>query len=1195
MPRRFQQDRRRPSRRRGWQGRVLFVACLVVLAGAAVWFAPTVIALSPLRHRIVAMAAADFPVRLSARGVSLGWLSPVVLRDLVAEDSQGRPMARASVLRTDKPLASLLAARHDRGVIRIDAPELSLVLRGDGSNLEDAIQSWLDAPASTAPPACKLEITNGVVEATEAATGKRWRAEQLNLSVAIPGEGKSPLTLRGQTVLPQPAGSPGELAVECTWHREASARGGQAGTSRLLLRTACVPLEVVGAVLQRFCPGLQLGGFVTASAWCDWAGSEQTLHLEHAQVDRFDFALPSLLGGDRVSLGMLRSSGEVSRRRDAFQWSGFRLDSELGHLELRGSSKRGPQAAGKGPAWFASLAQAEDLKLRGDIELAALAAMLPSTLRVREGTRVTAGKASWAVEIGPSAEGRRWNAQLLLRDLDAMHQGRRIVWERPVELVLAARQDGPALTLDQLACRSEFLTGTARGSLAEGSLSLQADLARFLAQASQLLDLGRLRLAGTLSADVRWRETSPGRVTLEGAGTAEGLEAAIPGRTAWREPRLAARLAATGRLAEGRLQSLEQASAQLGSANDKLEIDLLEPVRVESWPQEWPLQLHAEGEVARWLPRLQSFWPLAGWTLEGLARLDASLKCLPDRVEFASLRMAAQGLRGHTDHLWLDEPAVQLEMAGNWDRRQRQLTARSASLASNSLAARGEALRISLGQGGVWAEGAARFRFPLERMVPRLLGRSQPGEVTISGETTGELQLAQAGGRVLAKCSAEIKDFSCARRARPTGSPPAQPGATEAWHAVWSEPRIVLAAEGEYAPSQEEIRLSRIQASGQSLSFTARGSVSNLRCRRWVELEGQLAYDLEKLLGRAEFPFAGQVQLVGRGTRPFTVRWPLSGGSTPAAGRVVREAGTGGPLRSSTTRLSALDDTAGKASLAWQSGNVAGFALGPGELEAQWASGIVRVSPLEVAVSEGCVRLTPQLLLNQQPAVLVLPPGSAAEQVRLSPQMCHGWFKYLAPLVADATVAEGRFSASLEGAMLPVAKPSLGDIKGVLAIHSARVGPGPLAREMLSALEQVRALLDRRTWRSEAAGPSQWLELPTQDVVFHMSQQRVQHQGLLWLVGDVALRTSGTVGFDESLALVADVPVRDEWLGNDRYLAALKGQVVQLPVGGTLKQPRIDTRALAQLGGQNLRGSATRIIEQELNRGLQRLLQPRGQ
>jgi len=95
------------------------------------------------------------------------------------------------------------------------------------------------------------------------------------------------------------------------------------------------------------------------------------------------------------------------------------------------------------------------------------------------------------------------------------------------------------------------------------------------------------------------------------------------------------------------------------------------------------------------------------------------------------------------------------------------------------------------------------------------------------------------------------------------------------------------------------------------------------------------------------------------------------------------------------------------------------------------------------------------------------------------------------------------------------------------------------------------------------------------------------------LVGDTPIRTSGSVGLDQSLALVVELSIQESWVAKDPRLAMLKGTQLSIPVGGTLNQPRLDPRALEQLSAQVLQQSANRLIDQGIQRGLQELLGPR--
>ena len=118
-----------------------------------------------------------------------------------------------------------------------------------------------------------------------------------------------------------------------------------------------------------------------------------------------------------------------------------------------------------------------------------------------------------------------------------------------------------------------------------------------------------------------------------------------------------------------------------------------------------------------------------------------------------------------------------------------------------------------------------------------------------------------------------------------------------------------------------------------------------------------------------------------------------------------------------------------------------------------------------------------------------------------------------------------------------------------------------------------------------------------------MAENRVYHQGMQMTVKDVVIRTSGSVGTDQTISLVAEVPIRDEWLSRSRYLTALRGQTIQVPIRGTLTNPKLDQSALTQITQQAAAGTANRYLQggvekldreldKQLNRGLEKLFGP---
>lgn len=172
--------------------------------------------------------------------------------------------------------------------------------------------------------------------------------------------------------------------------------------------------------------------------------------------------------------------------------------------------------------------------------------------------------------------------------------------------------------------------------------------------------------------------------------------------------------------------------------------------------------------------------------------------------------------------------------------------------------------------------------------------------------------------------------------------------------------------------------------------------------------------------------------------------------------------------------------------------------------------------------------------------------------------------------------------------MMPLRQPAETRADGTLHIHSASIGPGPLARTLVSVTERIKSLLQLKLGDVRPLGEKTWVRLPEQDTQFQIAQRRVHHQALVFEVGGVRVLTRGSVGFDQSMALIAQVPLRDDWIDKTPHLAGLRGYVVQIPIHGTLNQPQVDPRALEQLAADALRQTGSRWFEQELTEGLER-------
>jgi hypothetical protein len=97
----------------------------------------------------------------------------------------------------------------------------------------------------------------------------------------------------------------------------------------------------------------------------------------------------------------------------------------------------------------------------------------------------------------------------------------------------------------------------------------------------------------------------------------------------------------------------------------------------------------------------------------------------------------------------------------------------------------------------------------------------------------------------------------------------------------------------------------------------------------------------------------------------------------------------------------------------------------------------------------------------------------------------------------------------------------------------------------------------------------------------------VHNRGMKMTVGDVVITTEGSVAIEtQQINLVATIPIQDSWFKQkDGIFAGLKGQTLQIPVTGTLTQPRLDTKSLQNLGKQLAGAAVQGAVGKQVERG----------
>jgi len=583
----------------------------------------------------------------------------------------------------------------------------------------------------------------------------------------------------------------------------------------------------------------------------------------------------------------------------------------------------------------------------------------------------------------------------------------------------------------------------------------------------------------------------------------------------------------------------------------------------------WPINARLQGALEQWQPRLALFVPLADWSLAGQCDLSARAIVGPTDVQLPALELTVQRLQAVSETRFISEPELRLKAAGSLTREPVQLVISQADLTTSALQARATDLRYSSPAGVPQLQGTLDYQGDLGRMNAWLRSPQTPPKVLLAGRLTGQMRGQAVGDTASVELQTTVDNLAL------TSTTPAPAGANAG--PLWREPRVTLSAKLAHDRAADAVKLSAVELSSGMLKLTAAGQLAEFTTRRVVDLSGKVDYDLAQISRVLEPYWGSDIQLAGRQSRNFQVRGPL-------AEAMVASGPVGGWRQ--------LDGTA---SVGWDQAKLLGLAVGPANFDATMGRGLLQLKPVDLVVAQGRVTLTPRVRLAPEPAELLLDKGPVVQQVQLTEEICAGLLKYAAPALAGAAVAQGKLSVELDGGRLPLADMGSGELSGRLNIHAAEVRAGPVMNEMLWLARQIEALLKKQPLADAGGGNSPLVKVSENTVPFQLKDRRVYHEGLEILVGEVAVRTRGSVGLDQTLALVAEVPIRSDWLQKVPRLQGMQNQVISIPIGGTLKQPQIDQKAWQNLAGQFLQGAVQNLLRNEVERGLDRLLRPKEQ
>ena len=796
--------------------------------------------------------------------------------------------------------------------------------------------------------------------------------------------------------------------------------------------------------------------------------------------------------------------------------------------------------------------------------------MLPQTLQLREGVQIDAGKLEFDASGQPDGEQFTWQAKASLRNLAGSDGQRQIRWDEPVEATVRLRETSGGSQLEQMTLNAPFAQANLQTQQEAIEGEFELDLAKLSQELGQLIDMESWQMRGlgegtfSLRREVNQQFAASAKVDLT------DLHVEVAGQNVWSEPKLQVVLQATGTEQELSPRTLANGTLELRGPRDYFVAKLLGEVDLFAPIPSWQVEIDGRGPMGLWAGRLRPGLATIPQRVEGEAHLVAKLQMTGEAVEVLESKGSIVGLRVESETVSIDEPRVEFAGDAHWNRQTGSLRTREMQLLGSSFSFRARDLEIATGQGSPTAHGSVAFSANLERLAAMLGLAGQSTSTWPRGKAVGRVQLASDAEQLQADFGVKIEQLELVRTATTGGGVYGRP------EVVWDEPQLEVTGVAKYATAVDRVHFDNLKVHGQTLQLNSTASIDRVSTEGLLQASGLMEYAPEELT-RLIASYAGSGMQV-QGDRQ--VRFQIGG---PLFAQPKNERSPHWSRRWNAT-----------AEAGWSSAGAYGLLLGGGRLQATLRDGQLQVEPLDIAVGQGRLTAKPLVRFTPGPEQLILQQGPLVTNVDISQEVSETMLKYVAPMLAGATRAEGKFSIDLEQVEMPFDQPEQARIQGRLTAHRLSVSPGPIMNQLVTLVRQIESLTKRKHFLQASTSPPRnksFLTMTEQEIEFLVVEGRVYHRNLEFLIDDVPVRSSGSVGFDQSLALEIEIPIQDKWIEREPALRGLAGQSLKIPIYGTFQKPKLNEQAVADLSRQLLQGAASQAIGNELNKQFKKLFQ----
>ena len=1177
---RSQRDLTRKRRSERSRRRQLYALTGLLSALALVLCLPSLVSHSSMGRSMLVRTLAEQGLHAEVESMRVGWITPLRVTGLSIQGDAGTELI-VEQLDIDLTVPDLMRSLNELGDVTLRGVSFFCSVNDQSTSLEKDLQAILETPGQGGSISANVILQDLTVTITDAVSGGTWQVSQSSGEVSL---GSEELIAAFSGVLTEPSGDGGSVQgkVNLPFSEESPSDW------KVEIQTESLPLSVMSLVRRRFPEAASaipytLSGDATGAISIADSGETGT----KASIERL--RIRNLRASDHNSRvwnnALATIDGQLVIMNNRVIGHQLRASTDFASATIDGAFSRTFSLVGANDnplQWLDAI----DGTATADVDLAAFDRSLPGLIPLRDDAQVVSGTINARLDSTSQPNQRRSELSVRTTALRGRAQGRPIVID-PIEVTATVSSDQGTLTAESFRWTSNFGTAQGHGNARAGSVDFDLDFGRLSSILQPIVTLSNESIGGTANGNLGWSSAPDGVWRMSGTANGTGLDITLPGGQSLRRPFVSGQVAAVGRWQNEGLQELSQVNVSLNSEGLNLAADLVEPIASPSIAA-MPFYIQGSGRlntlqdtIGPWLPP-ELHQTSGGFTLNATAEWSAATtRVTSAAIELTNPRISYGGRE-------FSQPNVKIHFDGEYLWPTGSLESRSFTIAGDAFSA---AAKGSMLAGAVDME--VKWRAKLERLqgsVQERITERNPAmirQVAYSGGSSVDTNLwlvtGDCEGSVKLTTREQFLDIDMtttglgvnviqppqASSIFQTVGPP-RPGTNASQtrpdaRVVWSEPELTFDGRLSYDMSTHHIVADAVQVAGDWFATTLSGNLAWNQNLRRVELSGPARLRMNQVASRLSSLAGVDIQATGIHETPLSIH--LVHGDDGA-----------------------LDFAVG-GNLGWESGEVAGVAFGPATIPVQLNETTVSISQANIPVDQGRLRLAGQVHYRPGPLWMRVEPGPVADSIRLTPELTDRWLKYLAPLVAQTTRVDGLIGAEIDEAVIVFDQPEKTRVAGRLNVGGVNMNAGPLAQQIIFGIDQLKAISNPLSAQNATPANQILVSMPAQTIGFTVDHGIVTHDRLFMEIDRAQIVTSGRVSLDGQLQLVAQVPLDARWLGRD--LQGLAGQTVTLPIDGTLSRPSLDSagvrQVLTQLGAQAVQDTAENYLQQQLNRGLDKI------